>query len=201
MPSVRRTVFYSPVSKTSKPVSNRSAVRYLVVPKQTIFELGQIDRRTVAQAPATAPAIDDRPDNLRRDTALGFPEGSDLDTVRHITRLSQTNFSIETHFYPLGVCTMKHNPRVGNTLTLLPDFLGRHPLAPMAGAMGFKANLNESKIVFPIGWSDGDRGGTATCHVQHTRMPNVVGSGSPGKQNGSARVSRPMGTHDCVSVP
>jgi glycine dehydrogenase subunit 2 len=52
--------------------------------------------------------------------------------VRHYTRLSQKNFSIDTHFYPLGSCTMKYNPRGSNALAMLPGFLGRHPLAPSA---------------------------------------------------------------------
>ncbi len=50
--------------------------------------------------------------------------------MRHYTRLSQLNFGIDTHFYPLGSCTMKYNPRACNSLAMLPGFLGRHPLAP-----------------------------------------------------------------------
>jgi hypothetical protein len=61
---------------------------------------------------------------------MRLPEVSELDAVRHYTRLSQLNFSIDTHFYPLGSCTMKYNPRACNTLAMLPQFLGRHPLAP-----------------------------------------------------------------------
>ncbi len=53
-----------------------------------------------------------------------------MQAVRHYTRLSQKNFSIDTHFYPLGSCTMKYNPRACNSLAMLPGFLARHPLAP-----------------------------------------------------------------------
>ena len=59
-----------------------------------------------------------------------LPEVSELQAVRHYTRLSQLNFSIDTHFYPLGSCTMKYNPRACNQYAMLPEFLGRHPLAP-----------------------------------------------------------------------
>jgi glycine dehydrogenase subunit 2 len=52
------------------------------------------------------------PDNLLRKTPPMLPEVSEMDAVRHYTRLSQKNFSIDTQFYPLGSCTMKHNPRV-----------------------------------------------------------------------------------------
>ncbi len=59
-----------------------------------------------------------------------LPEVSELETVRHFTRLSQLNFSIDTHFYPLGSCTMKYNPKACNQYAMLPEFLG----APSARA-------------------------------------------------------------------
>ncbi len=60
-----------------------------------------------------------------------------MDAVRHYTRLSQKNFSIDTHFYPLGSCTMKHNPRACNTLAMLPGFLNRHPLSSERHGQGY----------------------------------------------------------------
>jgi len=60
-----------------------------------------------------------------------------MQVVRHYTRLSQKNFSIDTHFYPLGSCTMKYNPRACNQLAMLPGFLNRHPLAPAENGQGF----------------------------------------------------------------
>jgi hypothetical protein len=53
-----------------------------------------------------------------------LPEVSELQAVRHFTRLSQLNFSIDTHFYPLGSCTMKYNPKACNQYAMLPEFLG-----------------------------------------------------------------------------
>lgn len=73
----------------------------------------------------------------------GLPEVSELQAVRHYTRLSQKNFSIDTQFYPLGSCTMKYNPRACNTYAMLPGFLGRHPLAPAATGQGFMACMYE----------------------------------------------------------
>ena len=61
-------------------------------------------------------------------TAPLLPEVSELEAVRHFTRLSQLNFSIDTHFYPLGSCTMKYNPKACNQYAMLPEFLARHPL-------------------------------------------------------------------------
>ncbi len=70
-----------------------------------------------------------------------LPEVSELDAVRHYTRLSQRNFSIDTQFYPLGSCTMKYNPRACNAAALMPQFLARHPLAPERTGQGFMACL------------------------------------------------------------
>ena len=111
--------------------------------EQLIFEHSRPGRQAAAQAPASAPAIDDLPATAMRNTALGLPEVSELDVVRHYTRLSQQNFSIDTHFYPLGSCTMKHNPRACNTLASLPGFLGRHPLAPASHGQGMMACFHE----------------------------------------------------------
>jgi glycine dehydrogenase subunit 2 len=68
---------------------------------------------------------------------------SELDAVRHFTRLSQLNFSIDTHFYPLGSCTMKYNPKACNAYAMLPQFLARHPLAPESHGRGLLACLYE----------------------------------------------------------
>jgi glycine dehydrogenase subunit 2 len=87
-----------------------------------------------------APALPD--DLLRREAPL-LPEVSELDAVRHYTRLSQQNFSIDTQFYPLGSCTMKYNPRACNSLAMLAPFLARHPLAPAETGQGFLACLHE----------------------------------------------------------
>ncbi|MGB5258317.1 MAG: aminomethyl-transferring glycine dehydrogenase subunit GcvPB [Woeseiaceae bacterium] len=101
-----------------------------------IFEKSRSGRRAFAQAPQQAEAVN-IPKNLRRDDTPRLPEASELQVVRHFTRLSQKNFSIDTQFYPLGSCTMKYNPRACNTLALLPEFAGRHPLGPVSHGQGF----------------------------------------------------------------
>jgi glycine dehydrogenase subunit 2 len=103
---------------------------------ELIFEKSRKGRRAFAQAPrdADAPAI---PAKFLREDRPKLPEASELQTVRHYTRLSQKNFSIDTQFYPLGSCTMKYNPRACNTLALLPELAGRHPLGPVSHGQGF----------------------------------------------------------------
>jgi len=81
------------------------------------------------------------PDRFLRKSIPPLPEVSELQTVRHYTRLSRKNFSIDTEFYPLGSCTMKYNPRAANSLAMLPEFLARHPEAPAGHSQGFMACL------------------------------------------------------------
>lgn len=59
-----------------------------------------------------------------------LPEVSELDVVRHFTNLSRKNFSVDTHFYPLGSCTMKYNPKICEKIAALDGFAGLHPLLP-----------------------------------------------------------------------
>ncbi|MCP4043532.1 MAG: aminotransferase class V-fold PLP-dependent enzyme, partial [Gammaproteobacteria bacterium] len=85
--------------------------------------------------------VTDIPEELLRREPPRLPDVSELQAVRHYTRLSQKNLSIDTQFYPLGSCTMKYNPRVCNTLALLPGFVDRHPAAPMTHSQGLLACL------------------------------------------------------------
>lgn len=110
-----------------------------------IFEQSRPGRKNRAQlssqADSAGPVADRLPARLVRRRRLRWPEVSEGQVVRHYTRLSQQNFSIDTHFYPLGSCTMKHNPRASNKLAMLPGFLARHPLAPEPMSQGFMACL------------------------------------------------------------
>ena len=74
-------------------------------------------------------------EHLRSEPAA-LPELSELDVVRHFTRLSQKNFGIDTHFYPLGSCTMKYNPRVNETVAAMPGLARVHPYTPDSLAQG-----------------------------------------------------------------
>ncbi|MEK7721533.1 MAG: aminomethyl-transferring glycine dehydrogenase subunit GcvPB, partial [Elusimicrobiota bacterium] len=76
------------------------------------------------------------PAALKRKKPPRLPELSELEVVRHFTRLSRLNFSVDTHFYPLGSCTMKYNPRFNEEAAALGGFAGLHPLAHDASAQG-----------------------------------------------------------------
>jgi len=108
-----------------------------------IHDLSRPGRRAAAQGPVATGEPAELPLHLRRRERPVLPEVSELQVVRHYTRLSQQNFSIDTHFYPLGSCTMKYNPRGCQSLASLPGFLGRHPLAPPSHSQGLLACLYE----------------------------------------------------------
>ena len=106
-----------------------------------IFERSKTGRFNSAHTPKGPFDLSDIPAGLRRKHRALLPEVSEMDAVRHYTGLSQKNFSIDTHFYPLGSCTMKYNPRACNSLAMLPGFLMRHPLSVEASGQGLLESL------------------------------------------------------------
>ena len=102
-----------------------------------IFEHSRPGRENGAQQIEAAAKGYEIPKAFRRKQRPLLPEVSEMEAVRHYTQLSQKNFSIDTHFYPLGSCTMKYNPRACNSLAMLPGFLQRHPLSPDSQSQGF----------------------------------------------------------------
>lgn len=93
-------------------------------PGRTAFSLPELD---VPETPLPA--------GLTRNK-VNLPEISELELVRHYVRLSQNNFSIDTHFYPLGSCTMKYNPKVNEAAAAMEGFTRSHPLQPEWTAQG-----------------------------------------------------------------
>ena len=79
---------------------------------------------------------DDRLGGMRRKGAIGLPGLSEPEVVRHYVRLSRMNYAIDSGLYPLGSCTMKHNPRLNEKMARLPGFGDLHPLAPQATTQG-----------------------------------------------------------------
>ncbi len=111
-----------------------------------IQEQSKPGRRAFAQAPAESTELTelaDIPTGLLRRKPAALPEVSEMQVVRHYSRLSQRNFSIDTHFYPLGSCTMKYNPRSSQQLANLPGMIDRHPYAPDNHSQGIMACLYE----------------------------------------------------------
>ncbi len=85
----------------------------------------------------------DRLAGLFRDTPIGLPGLSEPETVRHYTRLSRQNYGIDLGFFPLGSCTMKHNPRLNEKMARLPGFADIHPLQPVDSVQGALGVIHE----------------------------------------------------------
>src|SRR5690349_3286522 len=152
-------------------------------PEKIIFEYSRPTRGSYGQWPTEQGTPNevaaDIPENLRRKSKPLLPEVSELEVVRHFTKLSQLNFSIDTHFYPLGSCTMKYNPKACNQYAMLPEFLARHPLAPESHSQGFLTCMYELQEMLkevtgmqavsltPMAGAQGEFAGVAMIRAYH----------------------------------
>ncbi|MDX6721210.1 MAG: glycine dehydrogenase subunit 2, partial [Solirubrobacteraceae bacterium] len=114
----------------------------------TIFEKGAPGRRAFAAPALDVPAVDGLiPARLRRAQAPRLPEASEPEIVRHYVNLSKRNFDLDSGFYPLGSCTMKHNPRLHERVAALAGHARLHPLQDprrAQGALELMFNLQEA---------------------------------------------------------
>jgi glycine dehydrogenase subunit 2 len=148
-----------------------------------IFDESRKDRFAKSQRPSQlklkSDACADIPGPLLRQNAPRLPEVSELQVVRHYTKLSQKNFSIDTHFYPLGSCTMKYNPRGVHHLASLEGFLQHHPLSLAENSQGFMACAYELQEILksvtgmkgaalsPMAGAQGEFAGVAMIRKYH----------------------------------
>lgn len=110
-----------------------------VLQEKLILEVSSPGRRGASLPPCDVPkkSLDEMlPPQFQRKTLPRLPEVSELDVIRHFTRLSQLNYSVDTHFYPLGSCTMKYNPRVHEEVAGLEAFARLHPYQPHEQVQG-----------------------------------------------------------------
>ena len=173
-----------------------------------IFEHSRVGRQNNAQlfeAASGAPEISLSKD-LLRESHSGLPQCSELNAVRHYTRLSRKNFSIDTHFYPLGSCTMKYNPRIANEMAMLDGLLGRHPSSPDQLSQGYlgcmfelqdilcKVTGMKSVSLAPMAGAQGELVGVAMIRAyhksrgDHTRTQIIVPDAAHGTNPATARM-------------
>ena len=129
------------MSKPAHQASNDLSIGKggLVFNEPVLFEMGSPGRVAYSLPKCDVPEVElevTLPAAEIRDPIANFPELTELDVVRHFTRLSQWNFSIDTNFYPLGSCTMKYNPKVNNETASLPGFAQHHPYTPETLSQG-----------------------------------------------------------------
>ncbi len=108
--------------------------RGLRIEEKLIFEIGAVDRTGVDLPQPTGRAS--RLGGLERRSEIGLPGLSEPEAVRHYVRLSRNNYAIDAGIFPLGSCTMKHNPRLNERMARLPGFADIHPLQPERTVQG-----------------------------------------------------------------
>ncbi len=108
--------------------------RALMLEEALIFEIGSAE--TTGVDIDEAPKVASRLGNHARKSAIGLPGLSEPEAVRHYTRLSRQNYAIDLGLFPLGSCTMKHNPRLNERMARLPGFADLHPLGPIDTVQG-----------------------------------------------------------------
>ena len=108
---------------------SRTDSRGLVLDEKLLFELTDPGRIGYSLPQCDVPEVTPA-DNLTRSEITDFPELSEVDVVRHYTRLSTWNYGVDSGFYPLGSCTMKYNPKVNEQAARLPGFAELHPHTP-----------------------------------------------------------------------
>jgi glycine dehydrogenase subunit 2 len=125
----------NPMSRLEAPKTETfSGNRALQIEEPLIFETGAIDRSGVdIEEPE---AFASRLGDLERREDIGLPGLSEPEAVRHYVRLSSKNYSIDSGIFPLGSCTMKHNPRLNEKMARLPGFADIHPLQPQSTVQG-----------------------------------------------------------------
>lgn len=117
-------------SKTDTFTGNRA----LMLEEPLIFEMAEEGGTGVDFG--EAPKVANRLGGLERNRPIDIPGLSEPQTVRHYTRLSRQNYAIDLGLFPLGSCTMKHNPRLNEKVARMPGFADIHPLQPVDTVQG-----------------------------------------------------------------
>ena len=128
------------------PDKIKKATRNISQNEGLIFEKSAPGKRGMELPPLDVPAVDGKAllgDYARADVE-GFPEVSEIEVIRHFTRLSTWNYAIDLGMYPLGSCTMKYNPRVNEFVARLDGIATEHPYQPQELSQGCLKILADS---------------------------------------------------------
>ena len=134
-----------PTSPTAANMNDRKTVsgsQALNQATKLIFETGT-PRRTGVDFPAAKGRASRLGENNERQGEIGLPGLTEPETMRHYVRLSQKNYAIDLGVYPLGSCTMKHNPRLNEKVARMPGFADVHPLQPISTVQGALELMHE----------------------------------------------------------
>ena len=180
-----------------------------------ITELSRPGRRSFSFTHPGDPELPRQiPTALQRHLPLDLPELSEPEVVRHFVRLSRANYHLDLDIYPLGSCTMKHNPRVNEQLARLPGFTRLHPLQPeetVQGALQLIWELQEALKAIsgmdavhlqPAAGAQGELAGLLLIRAYHVDQGNprrlVL---IPDSAHGTNPASVTLAGYEAVSVP
>ena len=182
----------------------------LIFNEPVIFDMGSPGRKAYSLPECDVPEEVEIEALLPPDEIRGpiddFPELSELDVVRHFTRLSQWNFSIDTNFYPLGSCTMKYNPKINENMARLPGFSQHHPYTPEAFSQGslqllfdqpYDGRYQLGRVNLTV--LDGHLRGHDSPHRRRGRLPMAIDPGRLWRKNRSEFKPVGLGTQ-AISV-
>ena len=170
-----------------------SGNRALQIEEPLLFELGRADNCGVdlPEPPPQSAGAASRLGGLERVEPINLPGLSEPEAMRHYVRLSQKNYAIDMGLYPLGSCTMKHNPRLNETMARLPGFADVHPLQPQStvqGAMELIETLGawlieltgmHSVAMSPKAGAHGELCGMMTIKAAHASKAKASGGPEP----------------------
>ncbi|MBI3972869.1 MAG: aminomethyl-transferring glycine dehydrogenase subunit GcvPB [Chloroflexi bacterium] len=184
-------------------------------PVPLIFEMSVPGRRAGSLPPSDVPAkpVDELLPEGERRRELNLPEVSELDVVRHFTRLSKRNYSVDSEFYPLGSCTMKYNPKLDENVAGLPGFRQLHPLQPEQTVQGALRVLYELERLLaevtglpgvsaqPVAGAHGELTGILMVRAAHIKQGRVRKKVLiPDSAHGTNPATAAMAGYDAVTV-
>ncbi len=182
-----------------------------------IFEISSPGRKGIDAGNPSPDTINKLDGRLLRKSGTKLPEVSELDAIRHYVKLSQLNFSVDTHFYPLGSCTMKYNPKINEATCSMPGFTESHPFLAyineksVQGALEIIYNLSQTLCEVtgmkkfttqPYAGAHGELTGILLIAAYHKNKRNkkryiVV----PESAHGTNPASAAMGGYSVISIP
>lgn len=187
-----------------------------IKPEPLVFEKSVAGRGSWSVPAADVPEIDLSdlipPEYLRDD--LSLPELTEGALMRHYLRLSRKNYCVDTGFYPLGSCTMKYNPRLGEDVARLHGFTGLHPLLPDRMVQGMLQLLGEMQDILcqvtgmdgvsfqPVAGAQGEFAGLLIMRSWHkSRGENRTRLVIPDSSHGTNPASSAMAGFEMVKIP
>ena len=184
-----------------------------------IYEKSSVGRPGVQMSSIQISETENIPEKYLRKSPAELPEVSEAEVVRHFTALSRLNFSIDTHFYPLGSCTMKYNPKSCEAAAALPDLTEVHPLWPQLlggglltqGSLSILYNLErllsevtglDEFTLQPMAGAHGELTGVTLMAAYHKDVGNdkdhiIV----PDSAHGTNPASAILAGYDVVTIP